>query len=91
MTVTGIQTRSGRKWSAEEKLRVVKERIRYKKILGTIARGRAGLGYFSSPQISKAKGKERRQIILDELRAGIEETRHCKMVGLSQQGVRTRW
>ena len=51
--------------------------------IGTIARGRNGLGYFPSLTISKAKGKERCQIILDKVRAGIEEMRHCKMVGLN--------
>ena len=90
VAAAGIQTRSGRKWSVEEELQVAEERIRHK-TLGTIARGRAGLVYFPSPQISRAKGKERHQIVQDEVQAGIEETRHCKMVGLSQQGAWTRW
>ena len=64
------QTRSGRKWNVEEELQVVEERIKHKKILGTISTGRVGLH-----QISKAKGKEMRQIMQDEVRARIEETR----------------
>ena len=46
--------------------------------LGTIARDRAELV------------KARHQIIQDEVQAGIEETRHCKMVGLNEQGAWTK-
>ena len=69
-------------------MQVAEERIKHKKILGTIARGRVGLGYFPSPQISKANGKERRKIMQDEVRAGIEETRHHREPG--QDGKESR-
>ena len=67
VAAAGIQTRSGRKWSAEEELRVAEERIKHKKILDTIAIEGARLGYFPNSQTSKAKGKERHQIIQDEV------------------------
>lgn len=86
-----IQSRTGRKWRAENELEIAEDRLRHKAILGTIAKGRAGLGYFPCPQINKTKGKERRQLIQKEVRAGIEETRYCKMVGLSSQGAWTKW
>ena len=67
------------------------ERLRHKAILGSIAKGRAGLGFFPSTHTNCAKGKERRQLIQEEVREGVEEVRYCKMVGLSQQGAWTRW
>ena len=41
-----IQIRSGWKWSAKRELQVAEERLRHKAILGSIAKGRAGLGFF---------------------------------------------
>ena len=69
---------------------MVEERLRHKDILGSIAKGRAGLGFFPSTHTIRAKGKERRHLIL-EVREGVEEGRYGKIVGLSQQGAWTRW
>ena len=55
-----------------------------------VAIGLAGLGYFPSIQIHKAKGKQRRNLIQEDVRASIEEERRGKMVGLSRQGAWTR-
>ena len=90
VVAAGIQIRSGRKWSVDRELQVAEERLRHKAILGSIAKGRAGLGVFPFTHTNSAKGKERRQLIQKELRAGVE-VRYCKMVGLSQQGAWTRW
>ena len=91
VAAAGIQIRSGRKWSAKRELQVVEERLRHKAILGSIAKGRAGLGVFPSTHTNSAKGKERCQLIQEEVREGVEEVSYCKMVGLSQQGAWTRW
>ena len=91
VAAAGIQIRSDRKWSAKIELQVAEERLRHKAILGSIAKGRAGLGFFPSTHTNRAKGKERRQLIQEEVREGVEEVRYCKMVGLSQQGAWTRW
>ena len=40
---------------------------------------------------NSATGKERRQLILEEVREGVEEVRYSKMVSPSQQGAWTRW
>lgn len=55
----------------EGELRVEEERLGHKPIRGSIAKGKAGL-FFPSPQTNIAKCKERRQLIQDELRAGLE-------------------
>ena len=91
VAAAGIQIRSGWKWSARRELQVAVERLRHKDILGSIAKGRAGLGFFPSTHTISAKGKERRHLILEEVREGVEEGRYGKMVGLSQQGAWTRW
>ena len=70
---------------------MVEERLRHKVILGSIAKSRAGLGFFPFMHTNSAKGKERRQFIQEELREGVEEVRYSKMVGLSQQGAWTKW
>ena len=67
------------------------ERLRHKDILGSIAKGRVGLGFFPSTHTISAKGKERHHLILEEVREGVEEGRYSKMIGLSQQGAWTRW
>ena len=90
VAAAGIQIRSGRKWSVKRELQVAEERLRHKAILGSIAKGRAGLRFFSSTHTNSAKGKERRQLIQEEVPDGVE-VRYCKMVGLSQQGAWTRW
>ena len=69
---------------------MAEERLRDKDILGSIAKGRAGLGLFPSMHTICAKGKERSHLILEEVREGVE-VRYGKLVGLSQQGAWTRW
>ena len=59
--------------------------------MGTVAIGRAGLGYFPSIQIYKAKRKRRRDVTQEEVRASVEEERRGQMVGLSRQAAWTRW
>ena len=70
---------------------MAEERLRHKAILGSIAKGTVGLESFPSTHTNSAKGKERRQLILEEVCEGVEEVRYCKMVGLSQQGAWTKW
>ena len=57
VAAAGIQIRSGREWSAKRELQVAEERLRHKAILGSIAEGRAGLGFSPRhiPTVPKAK------------------------------------
>ncbi|XP_028316518.1 uncharacterized protein LOC114471795 isoform X5 [Gouania willdenowi] len=43
------------------------------------------------PAKSRARDKEKRQLVQDEIRAELEEERHSKMVSMSKQGAWTRW
>ena len=87
----GIEIHIGRKRSTARELKVAEERLQQKAMFGTVARGTRGLGYYSSPRIDNARGKERRALLQKKVRESMEEIRLAKMVGLSQQGARTRW
>ncbi|KAI8506911.1 hypothetical protein Bbelb_153500 [Branchiostoma belcheri] len=87
----GITVRTGRKWKAQEAVDKAESRLRHSVLVGTLAVGRAGLGSCPKPQYDKASGRERRQLVQDEIRAEEEEARHCRMVGMRKQGAWTRW
>ncbi|XP_056906313.1 uncharacterized protein LOC130535346 [Takifugu flavidus] len=77
------------KWKAEKTVDVA--RLRQKALVGAVATGRTGLGYFPKTQVSLARGKERHHLLQEEVRAGVEEERVGRAVGLPQQGAWTRW
>ena len=63
VAAAGTEVRTGRKWRAKKELGKSEERLRQKALVGTMAIDRAGLGYFPSIQIHKAKRKRRRNLI----------------------------
>ena len=87
----GIEVRTGRKWKAEKAVQTAEERLRHKRIVGVVTRGRAGLGSFTIPQMNIVKGKEGRRLIQEEVRAAEEDARFCKAVSMKQQGAWTKW
>ncbi len=56
-----------------------------------MAPGHAGLGSISTTHYNKSKGKERWDLVQKEVRAGVEEQHASQLMGLRQQGARTRW
>ncbi|XP_051969484.1 LOW QUALITY PROTEIN: uncharacterized protein LOC127634119 [Xyrauchen texanus] len=91
VATAGVEVRTGRKWKAEEAVRQAEARLHHKRLVGVVTRGRAGLGSFSTPHIDTTKGKERRCLVQEEVRAVVEEERTCRTVGMRQQGAWTRW
>ncbi len=87
----GIEVRTGRKWKAEGAVRQAEARLDHNRLVGVVAKGRAGLGSFSTPHIDTIKGKERRRLVQEEVRAVVEEERTCRTVGMRQQGAWIRW
>ena len=81
MSGPGIEIYSDRKWEASRELQVVEERLREKAILGTVVKGRAGLGFFATNRVDKSSYKSKRRLIQDEVRKE-DEIRLTKMVGL---------
>lgn len=53
--------------------------------------GHAGLGTTPTTHYNKLKGKERRNLVQHEMRAGVEEQRASQWVELRQQGACTKW
>ncbi|XP_028292553.1 uncharacterized protein LOC114455485 [Gouania willdenowi] len=86
----GIEVRTGRKWRAAVAVDVAESRVRQRVLVGKVAQGRAGLGS-GRTHFNKAKKRERRALILEEVRAGLEEKRASQMVGMRQQGAWMRW
>ncbi|XP_062272394.1 LOW QUALITY PROTEIN: uncharacterized protein LOC133978067 [Scomber scombrus] len=91
VSTAGIEVRTGRKWRADKAVEVAESRLRQKALVGTLASGRAGLGYFPKTQVSKTHGKERHHLFQEEVRVGVEEERVSRAVGLRQQGAWTKW
>lgn len=60
-------------------------------LVGTVAIGRAGLGAIPQPLYDRAQGKERQDLVLEEVQAGVEDVRISRMMSLQQQGTSTRW
>lgn len=87
----GILVKTGRKWQAHEAVSRAETRLRHKVLVGTVAMGRAGLRSSPKPRYDKARGKEKRQLVQDEIRAEVEEERFSKMACMSKQGAWTRW
>ncbi|KAK0152038.1 hypothetical protein N1851_006609 [Merluccius polli] len=91
VAAAGILVKTGRKWHAQEAVTKAEVRLRHKTLVDSVATGRAGLGCFPKPRYDLARGKERRRLIQDEIRAEVEEERYTKMAGMSKQGAWTRW
>lgn len=91
MAAAGIQVRRGREWSADKSLEVAESRLRHKVLVGPIATGCAGLGYFPVTRVDNAQGKVSQHLVQEEVRAGVEEVRASRMVGMGQQEAWTKW
>ena len=87
----GIEVRTGRKWSAQQAVDMAESRLQHSVLVGTVASGRSGFGNVPTTRFDKSHGKERRQLVQSEVRAGVEEERITKMVGMRQQGAWVNW
>ncbi|XP_021349432.1 uncharacterized protein LOC110466448 [Mizuhopecten yessoensis] len=87
----GIQTRTGRKWSASTAVGEAESMLELKDIIGNTCVGRQGVGFSHFQQWEKANTQERRQMVQKEIRRIEEERRRGKSVELSKQGAWTRW
>ena len=56
----------------------------------TVATGQAGLGSNLKPCYSRARGKERRKLIQEEVCTEVEEACFSRSVGMSKQGAWTK-
>ena len=91
VTRAGVEVYTGKKWKAAKEVKIAEERLREKEILGAVATGRAGLGFFPTVRIDKALGRERHKLLQSEIHRSEEEKRVEKIVGMRQQGAWTKW
>lgn len=89
IATAGILVKTGRKWKAQEAINRAEARLQHIILFVNTAVGWAGLGSFPKPRYDKARGREKRQMVQDEIRAEVEEARQTKMMSMYQQGVWT--
>ena len=83
--------KTGRKWKVQEAVKAAKESLRTKEITGHTQTNRLGLGSTEMKWWSKAEGKEKRDMVIQELRKEEDAKRFQKAVQQSQQGQWTTW
>ena len=64
----GIETRTGRKWSASQAVAQAESRLRQEEIVGTTAVGKQGLGTTKPRRWSSADGSEKRKMAVEEVK-----------------------
>ncbi|XP_063436214.1 uncharacterized protein LOC134717649 [Mytilus trossulus] len=74
----GIQTRTGRKWSARTAVDQAESILHHKDIVGNTCTGRQGLGMTHFQQWSKATLKEKSSMVQSEIRTVEEESSGAK-------------
>lgn len=58
ISATGIEVRTGRKWSATLELATAEARLRHRALVGAVVRGRAGFGCFPLTLVQQGPGKQ---------------------------------
>ena len=81
----------GRKWKVVETTYQAKEFLKIKEVIGQTQNDRKGLGSSVSKWWSKAEGREKRDIIINEIRLNEDSRRVQKAVQQPQQGQWTNW
>ncbi|GFO21235.1 reverse transcriptase [Plakobranchus ocellatus] len=83
--------KTGRKWKVTEAADEAKECLKMKEVIGQTQTDRRGLGSTTVKWWSKTEGKEKRDMIIDEIRNKEDSTQVQKAVQHPQQGQWTNW
>ncbi|GFS06016.1 reverse transcriptase [Elysia marginata] len=83
--------KTGRKWKVAEAIDEAKKCLRLKEVIGQTQTDRKGLGSSSVKWWSKAEGKEKRDMVIDEVRQREDVRRIQKAVQQPQRGQWTNW
>ena len=75
MSQAGIEVRTGRKWSASKAVEEAESRLRHEDIVGTVTRGRLGVGCISRTSWKAASVVDRRKLVQGKVRQAVEEER----------------
>ena len=87
----GIKVDGGRKANTPGEVEDAKSRLRLKEIAGIANVGREGLGLKHRQYYSSCSKKEKRAMIVEEIREIEEEKRRTRIINLVKQGANTRW
>ena len=79
----GIETRTGRKWSASHAVERAESQLELKDIIGTTAIGGQGLGYTKSIRWSSASTAQKHEMIQAEIRQEEEQSRKANAVSMA--------
>ena len=83
--------KSGRKWKPCDAIEASEESLKLKEVIGLTQTNRQGLGHSTASWLSRSSGKEKRDMIIDEVRKDEDNKRFQKAVQQSQQGQWTNW
>ena len=83
--------KTGRKWKVVEAVDEAKECLKIKEVIGQTQIDRKGLGSSTAKWLSKAEGKEKRDMVINEIRLNEDSRRVQKAVQQPQQGQWTNW
>ena len=87
----GIRVDGGTKANTPASVEDARSRVKLKEIAGIANVGKEGLGCNHRQYYSSSSKKEKRAMLVREVREIEEETRRIRMTSLSQQGASTRW
>ena len=87
----GSVTRTGRKWSVTETVRLTESSLKHKDIVGMTAVGRQGIGVVRTLLWSRSDQKERRAMIQSEVKRAEEHVRQARAVEMGSHGAWTKW
>ena len=82
---------TGRKWSTSTAVAEAESSLKLKDICGVTQLDRCGIGYSQVQLWSFSSAKERRKLVVEEIRQEEEKTRMMVAFGQAQQGAWTRW
>ena len=87
----GDQQYTGRKWNARDEMKRAQEQLRHHDIVGTVCKGRLGLGNYGTCHLSGASAKDKRDRVVQQTRQLIESERMASAVGQPKQCTWTQW
>ena len=82
---------SGRKFKTSEAVEEARRGLAMREVMGHTQTTRQGLGMTSMRWYSQTKGKERRDMVIDEIKKKEQSARYTKAVQQPMQGQWTNW
>ena len=91
VTEAGECISSGRKWKPQTAVDQSISRLKHRDVVGTVCKGRTGLGHYGNQTWAGANTRTRRDMIVEQVRESEEEDRQLHLRSLYGQGEWARW